>query len=278
MHPALPPPNWLDATLKALGFAALLVLILAAVGLLGAPLLALLWRSIEHGAWRMPLDPVVWQAVRLSAQTTAFSLFFIVLLGTPLAYALARWRFFGRRWLNTLVELPIVLPPAVAGLGLLVAFGRRGIFGAELAELGIRLPFTTAAVVMAQVFVALPFYVRAAILGFRVVDVEVEQAALVDGASRLLRFVYVTLPLSRRALLSGLLMSAARALGEFGATIFFGGSLPGRTQTMTLLIYNTFERDINAAVWTAVLLLGVAAAVVFLTRLLLREDAPAEPR
>jgi molybdate transport system permease protein len=118
----------------------------------------------------------------------------------------------------------------------------------------------------------MPFYIRAAQIGFHSVDREIEQAALVDGATSFTRFLYVTLPLSRRALISGALISWARALGEFGATIFFAGSLPGRTQTMTLLIYNIFERDINAAIWTSLLLIGIAALVVGITRLLMSEE------
>jgi molybdate transport system permease protein len=182
---------------------------------------------------------------------------------------LAFRRFWGKNALETLVELPVILPPSVAGLGLLMAFGRRGLLGPLLEELfGWRIPFTMAAVVLAQTFVALPFYVRAGQLGFQAIDPELQNAARVDGASALARFVYITLPLARRALLAGLLMSWARALGEFGATILFAGSLSGRTQTLSLLIYNIFEQDIGAAVWTALLMIALAAGLLVLARIL----------
>ncbi len=165
-----------------------------------------------------------------------------------------------------------MLPPAVAGLALLITFGRRGPFGPVLRDLDIQIVFTSKAVILAQMFVAMPFYVRSAQTGFRGVDREVEEAALVDGANPWWRFVYVTLPLSSRALLSGALLSWARALGEFGATILFAGSLPGRTQTMPLLVYNTFERNINAAIWTALILVGLAAAAQVITMLLAGDE------
>ncbi len=244
-------------------------LAIAGILLLSLPILALLWRSYQEQAWSMNLDPRVWQAVKLSLKTTLISALIIVLIGTPLAYILARWGFRGKRIINALVELPIVMPPAVAGLGLLIAFGRRGVFGKFLfEELGIRLVFSSAAVIIAQTFVAMPFYVRAAQLGFQNVDREVENAALVDGANALTRFLFVTFPLSRRSLLAGLLMSWARALGEFGATILFAGSLPGRTQTMTLLIYSTFEQNITAAIWTGLVLIAIAVVVIILTQIL----------
>lgn len=242
-------------------------MIAAAIGLISLPIVALVWRSIESQAWTIPLDERVGQAIFLTLKTTGYSMALIVILGTPLAYALAHWKFWGKRWVNVLVELPIVLPPAVAGLGLLMAFGRRGMLGPILwSEFGIRLPFTQEAVILAQTFVAMPFYVRSAQLGFQNVDPEVENAALVDGANALSRFVFVTFPLARRAMLMGALMGWARALGEFGATILFAGSLPGRTQTMTLLIYNIFEQNISAAVWTALLLILIAGLVIVITQ------------
>ena len=182
-------------------------------------------------------DGSVFQALRLSLITTAVSMFFIVLLGTPLAYSFARYDFPLKRPLNVLVELPIVLPPVVAGLALLMAFGRRGLLGSTLAIFGISLPFTPAAIILAQVFVSSPFYIRAVQNRFASVPVEIEDAASIDGAGswRILRSI--TLPLSRQAMLTGLLLSWARALGEFGATILFAGNLQGRTQTMPLLVY-----------------------------------------
>jgi molybdate transport system permease protein len=251
------------------GFSLFLALATIATLLLSLPVVALVWRSFQDKAWAVELDPRVWQAISLSFRTTFVSIIIIVVVGTPLAYILARWQFRGKRIINALVELPIVMPPAVAGLGLLMAFGRRGLFGKFLfEELGIRLVFSPAAVVMAQTFVAMPFFLRAAQLGFQQVDREIENAALVDGANAVTCFLYVTYPLARRSLLAGLLMSWARALGEFGATILFAGSLPGRTQTMTLLIYSMFEQNISAAIWTGLLLIGVAVVVIVITQFL----------
>ena len=256
------------ACLGYVGHALFILLVAGASAFISLPVVALIWRSIHSQAWNIPLDERVIQAILLTFKTTAYSMVLILLLGTPLAYALARWKFTGKRLINVLVELPVVLPPAVAGLGLLIALGRRGLLGPTLEAYGIRLAFTQSAVILAQTFVAMPFYVRAAQIGFQNVDPEIESAALVDGANAFWRFMFVTFPLSRRALLAGLLMSWARALGEFGATILFAGSLPGRTQTMTLLIYNIFEQNITAAVWTALLLIAIAAIIITLTQFL----------
>lgn len=239
--------------------------------LLLVPLLALIVRSLQTRAWEGTPDSGIPEAIGLSLVTTAITVMVTVLLGTPLAYILARRRFLGRRLLTVLVELPIVLPPAVAGLGLLVAFGRRGLFGPLLGSLDIQLPFTTAAVIMAQTFVAAPFYIRAAQIGFQTVDPEIEAAARVDGAGRLALFWWITLPLAFRGLAAGLTLSWARAMGEFGATILFAGSVQGRTQTMPLLVYNVLERDINAAIWTGLLLVGMALAALLLSQWLSRK-------
>lgn len=244
----------------------------AAVGLafLVLPLVALVWRAIEARAWNSLTQDGVLSAIGLSLVTTTIAITLIALFGTPLAYRLARGRFPGRRLALVLVELPIVLPPAVAGLALLLAFGRRGIFGPLLEQAGISLPFTTAAVVLAQIFVSAPFFVRAAHVGFQEVPRELEDAALVDGASSFALFRHITLPITRRALGAGLILSWARALGEFGATILFAGSLEGRTQTMPLFIYNIFERDLNAAIWAGVLLVGLALLALLASHALAR--------
>ncbi|MBI5931324.1 MAG: molybdate ABC transporter permease subunit [Chloroflexi bacterium] len=255
-----------------LGFSGIALLFLLAILLIALPLASLAYRVYQEQAWQAGADPLLPQAIALTFQTTAVSLILILLLGTPLAYVLSRGQFWGRRMLNVLVELPIVLPPAVAGFALLVTFGRRGLLGPTLLDLGIRLTFTRYAVILAQTFVAMPFYVRAAQVGFNQVDREIEAAALVDGASRWMRFWRVTLPLSSRALLTGALMSWARALGEFGATILFAGSAPGRTQTMTLLIYKTYQQNIPAALWTALILIALAASVLFVVQVLSREN------
>jgi molybdate transport system permease protein len=259
--------------LHFIGRGVVIALALIAVLLIVLPIGSLIWRSVDAQAWRMVPEEPIQQAIRLSFTTSAISLILILLGGTPLAYILARKSFPGRRLLNIVVLLPIVLPPAVAGLALLITFGRRGLLGPILLDWDIRIVFTRTAVILAQTFVALPYFVRAAQTGFRSVDRDVEEAALVDGANHWTRFVFVTLPLSSRSLLSGILLSWARALGEFGATILFAGSLPGRTQTMPLLVYSTFERDINGAIWTALLLVGLAALVLIVTQLILGDDA-----
>lgn len=211
----------------------------------------------------------VTEALRLSLATSAVSTGLAVALGTPLAYALARYRFPGRAALDTLVDLPIVLPPAVAGLGLLMAFGRRGILGDALDLAGLHLAFTTTAVVMAQTFVASPFYIRSARAGFESVDRSLEAVSATLGASPLATFFRVTAPLARPALAGGAAMAWARALGEFGATIMFAGNLPGVTQTMPLAIYSDLQGgDLRAALALAVILLIVSFTVLLLFRLL----------
>ena len=225
---------------------------------LTVPIAALALRAIESRAWEGLDGAAVSDAVYLSFVTTLTTVIVTVIFGTPLAYILARWHFRGRSVISVLVELPIVLPPAVAGLALLTAFGRRGIFGPLLESLDVLLPFSTAAVVLAQTFVAAPFYVRAALVGFQGVPREVEDAARVDGAGGVTLFALITAPLAARALSAGMVLCWARALGEFGATILFAGNLQGRTQTMPLLIYSILERDIDAAVTTGLLLVGLA--------------------
>jgi molybdate transport system permease protein len=240
--------------------------------LLVTPILALLLRVIVGalGGSLPMLDRPVITAAGLSLLTTAISTILIALLGTPLAYAFSRYRFPLKSVLNVLVELPIVMPPVVAGLALLIAFGRRGLLGGLLAQAGIGLPFTTAAVILAQVFVSAPFYVRAAQTRFTAIPRELEEAASIDGANGWQVFRNVVLPLSWQAMTIGLILAWARALGEFGATILFAGNLQGRTQTMPLLVYGALERDIDAALWSGALLIGMAAGALGLMRWLAR--------
>jgi molybdate transport system permease protein len=217
------------------------------VVLLAVPVLMLIWRGLTSEPLRLLADPTVQAALRLSAWTSSASTLIALVLGMPLAYLLARHRFAGRTLLEVLVDLPIVLPPSVAGIALLVAFGRRGVLGAALATLGVSLPFTSAAVVLAQVFVAAPLFIRAARLGFNAVDAQLEEAAYTEGASQWQLFRHVMFPLTGRALFAGLVLCWARALGEFGATILFAGNLPGRTQTMPLAIFIGFQQDLGIA-------------------------------
>jgi molybdate transport system permease protein len=196
----------------------------------------------------------VLQAINVSFRTTLVSVGLIFLLGTPLAYLMGRHQFRYKKALDALIDLPLVLPPSVAGLALLITLGRRGAIGGWLGNFGIEIAFTTVAVVIAQIFIAAPFYVRSASLGFGAVDVEIEQAARMDGASRWQILEFIIFPLSRFALLSGIMMSWARALGEFGATMIFAGNFPGRTQTMPTAIYLGFETNLESALTLSAIL------------------------
>jgi molybdate transport system permease protein len=235
------------------------------------PLLALVLRIAPAQILANLLNTEVAQAIWLSIVTTLLTLLTTIVAGTPVADLLARRHFRGRALLDTLIDLPMVLPPSVAGIALLVAFGRRGLLGQYLSSVGLEIAFTQTAVVLAQAFVAAPFYIKAAMAGFAGVDRELEQAAALDGANGLGVFRYVTLPLARTSLLAGAVMTWARALGEFGATIIFAGNFPGRTQTMPLAIYIGFELELNVALTLAVILLGTSFAVLFLVKGVLRQ-------
>ena len=235
--------------------------------LLGVPLVALVWRTVESGALGPAVsNPLVGQALRLSLLTATGALGLGVVCGTPLAYGMARGRFPGRGVVEALIEIPVVLPPAVAGIALLMAFGRRGVVGGPLADLGVSVAFTPVAVVLAQCFVAVPLYVRAARTGFAGVAQDLEGAARVDGASGWDVFRYVTAPLALPSLLAGAVLCWARALGEFGATIMFAGSFRGRTQTMPLAIYAALESDLGAALALSTLLVVVSVLVLWIVR------------
>lgn len=249
-------------------------LVLASIPMLAfllLPILAVLLRLDPIALINNLANQEIGQAIWLSIVTTACSTVLGLVFGTPLAYLLARRRFSGRNLLDTLIDLPMVLPPSVAGIALLVAFGRRGIVGAWLDDLGISIAFTTVAVVLAQTFVATPFYIKTAVGGFAGVDRELEQAAAVDGASRWQIFSQITLPMCWSVLLGGLVMTWARALGEFGATIIFAGNFPGRTQTMPLAIYLGFEANLDLALTLAIMLMGASFLVLFLVKLILRQ-------
>jgi molybdate transport system permease protein len=239
-------------------------------GFIAVPILSLVVWTVTEDAWGAMASPVAREALSLSMRTTAATMVILVVVGTPAAYVLARGSFRGSRVLNTLVELPIVLPPSAAGIALLLAFGRFGLLGEYLNAFGITLSFTTVAVVMAEVFVAAPFYLRQAATGFAGVDRTIEEAALVDGADRTAVFLKVTVPLAFPALVAGVVTAWARALGEFGATIIFAGNFRGITQTIPLAIYSEFQSNIDAAVALSVLVLGFAFAVILSVRYLTR--------
>ncbi len=209
-------------------------------------------------------------AIALSLSTSTAAMLLVLAMGTPLAYLLARNRLPLPRFLEVVLDMPMVLPPAVAGLALLMTFGRRGLLGGQLNALGIELAFTTAAVVMAQMFVAAPYYIKTAALGLGSVNRELEHAAAMDGAPAWQIFRYVTLPLSWRSIVGGAALCWARALGEFGATIIFAGNYPGRTQTMPLAVYLGFEIDLYQALTLAAILLAFSFTALFAIRSLLR--------
>jgi molybdate transport system permease protein len=232
------------------------------------PLVALALAASPGDLLRALRDPVVPSALWLSLWTSALSIAIVVVTGTPLAWFLARRRTPWLRAALSLIELPIVLPPAVIGIALLLAFGSRGLLGPLLAELGLSIPFTPVAVVMAQVIVAAPFYIGSATAGFRSVDDDLLLVARTLGASPVRAFLCVAVPLALPGIASGMALGWARAIGEFGATLLFAGNLTARTQTMPLAIYRAFETDLTVATAIALVLGVVAFATLVATRLI----------
>jgi len=211
---------------------------------------------------------VTTQAIVVSLKTNAAAMLLTLALGTPLAYAIGRHRFRGRRLVITLIELPLVMPPAVAGIALLVAFGRLGLLGHVLGVLGIDIAFTPTAVVMAIVFVASPFYIRGAIGAFESVDATLLDVAGTLGAGPLRRMARVALPLARVGLGASAALAFARGIGEFGATILFAGSFQGVTQTLPTAVYSLFDANLDQAVAIGVLLLVIGAAILLTAKVL----------
>ena len=249
------------------GVAATIVYVL----FIGLPIAALLISAGRQDGLGAALgDGLVWTAVRLTLITSLVSIVIVVAVGTPFALLLARRASPLLRVVDTFVELPIVLPPVVAGVAMLMAFGRQGILGPALAAAGITIPFTTAAVICAQIFVAAPFYIRAARIGFAAVDPAYEEVSQTLGVSPWATFWRLTLPAAWPSLATGLTLAWARAVSEFGATIMFAGNLTGRTQTMPLAIMTALESGLDAALALAVLLLGLAALSLGALAVLLR--------
>ena len=257
-------------------WAIFLVQSLLLAALIALPLVALGARAVGDGEVARRLTaPFVLHALRLSMLTSTLTLALALALGVPTAYLLARARFPGYRFVTILVELPMVLPPTVAGVALLVAFGRRGLFGGWLSSVGLEIPFTTTAVVLAQLFVAVPFLVRSLQAGFEAVDPTYEQISATLGVSPLRTFWQVTLPLARPALISGSVLCWTRALSELGATLIFAGNFEGRTQTMPLAIITAFESNagLTGAIALSVILLAVATVLLVLMHLVLRRSS-----
>lgn len=236
-------------------------LVLPLVALAGTATLAELGAGLGH--------PLVAPALRLSALTTTVSTCVVVILGIPLAWWLSRARGRWAAFAETVLQLPIVVPPAVAGVALLLAFGRRGVLGPALEALGVTIPFSTAAVVLAEVFVAAPFFLQAAVSAFRRIDHRLILVARSFGATPATVLLRVALPLAAPGLVAGAAMSWARALGEFGATLMFAGNLEGATQTLPLAIYTALESDLRAAQAISLILVVVAFVLLVVVRVTL---------
>ncbi|MDA0172955.1 ABC transporter permease [Solirubrobacter taibaiensis] len=251
------------------GFTALLALCLGVVlAFLAIPIVALFTEVPLGDVPALLRDPAVQDTLKVTVRTNAIANVLILGFGTPAAYLLATRHFKGRALVITVIELPLVLPPAVAGIGLLAAFGAGGLFGSTLQDNGIVLPFTEWAVVMAVVFVASPFYLRQAISAFESVDPTLHDAARTLGASPARTFFKVALPLAASGLVAGWVLAFARGIGEFGATIVFAGNVRGETGTLTLTIYEQLEASFDVALSIGILLVVISAVVLLSYKLL----------
>ena len=245
-----------------------LLAVLAVLGglFVALPLAALVVRAPWRDAWSTLTGETALTALRLSLQVSLLAAFFSVILGAPLGWILARANFPGRSLLRAVAILPLVLPPVVAGIGLLAAFGRSGLMGRLLYETGVQVTFTTAASVIAATFVSMPLVVLAVETGLRSIDERYEDAAATLGARPGFRMLHVTAPLLRPQLVAGAVLAWARALGEFGATITFAGNLQGRTQTLPLAVFEARQTDAGAAIVMSVLLVVVSVGVLIAMR------------
>lgn len=260
--------RWISALARvavAVGAAIVIALVLA---FLIVPIVALVTYQPPHQLVDGFGTKVATDAILVSLKTNAIAFALTVGFGTPFAYLLARRRFAGRSVVITLVELPLVMPPAVAGLALLVAFGRFGLLGHTLSVLGIDVAFNQAAVVVAILFVASPFYLRGAIAAFEAVDATLLDVAGTLGAGPLRRMLRVAIPLAGGGLGAAAALAFARGIGEFGATILFAGSFQGVTQTLPLAVYSLFDANLDQAVSIGVLLIIVSAAILLTSKLL----------
>ena len=242
-------------------------LAVVAVAFFALPLAGLLWRAPWSSAWEYLTDDRALDALRLSLVCSVWSTVLSVIFGVPLAWLLARIEFPGRGLVRALCTLSMVLPPVVGGVALFFALGRRGLVGQYLDRwFDLTLPFTTAGVVIAQTFVAMPFLVITVEAALRQLDLRVEDASRTLGASRSYTFWRVTLPAIRPALAAGAVLAWARALGEFGATITFAGNFPGRTQTMPLAVYISLETNPDEAIVLALVLIVISFTVLVALR------------
>jgi molybdate transport system permease protein len=257
--------NWEVAVKAGLG-----LLLILAMSFIALPVVALFIKSPLDTILRSLHDPMVMDALRLSLMTSTITTIMVVIMGTPIAYVSARFNYFGKELADSLIDLPVIMPPAVAGIALLMAFGRMGIVGRYLNALGISIAFTTLAVIIAQTFVSSPFYIRQARTSFEDVDLAFENAARTLGASRIYTFFHVILPIAMNGLISGAIMAFARSLGEFGATIMFAGNFQGRTQTMPLAVYTAMQGDLDVSLCLAIILVAISFVVIALVKILTR--------
>ena len=245
------------APLEAVGRALAIAACGALIVLLALPLVAMFLRRPPGDVLARLGDPIVLDALRLSILTSLAATLCVIALGLPAAYLLATRRFRGKGVVELIVQLPMVLPPTVSGFALLLAFGRMGLAGKALSAFGISLPFTTLGVVVAQTFMAVPFFVLAARSGFESVDMRLREAAATLRAGEMHTALHVLLPIALPSLAAGATMACARAIGEFGATITFAGNMPGVTPTMPLAVYLALQTDLDAAITLSVVLVAL---------------------
>jgi molybdate transport system permease protein len=257
----------LTARRGAGGTALLALLVGVIVAFLAIPLIALVAQTPLRRLPELIQQQTVADAIRITVITNVLANLIIVAIGTPASYFLATRRFRGRGAVLTMLELPLVLPPAVAGVGLLAAYGRFGLIGGFLDARGVLIPFSTIAVVLAIVFVAAPYFLRQAISAFEAVDPSVMAAARTLGAGPRRAFVTTALPLAASGLIAGWALSFARGVGEFGATLLFAGNIEGVTQTLSLAIYDQFESDFSIALAVSVILLVFSTGVLIAAKL-----------
>ncbi len=261
-----------DKARRKLAYLAAGILIAAVTLYLALPILAIFLRITPEQFFTTVQNPQVISALWLSLITTCITLVVVIAVGTPFAYFHSRYSYPGKVVVDTFIDLPLVLPPAVAGVALLMLYGRVGLLGQYFNMLGIQIAFTTLAVIMAQIFVASPFYLRQAKSLFEQIDPAYEQTARTLGASPIRTLVAVTLPMTASGLVSGAVMTFGRALGEFGATIMFAGNYPGVTQTMPLAVYIGMESNVYVGLTISILLVIISFAIMLAVRLIQKRE------
>jgi molybdate transport system permease protein len=254
---------------RGIGVGLLVAVAVVTLAFLALPIVGIFVHATPGNLIHQLSNPVVKDAFVVSMKTSLLAQALILLFGTPTAYLLATRRFPGHALAMTLIELPLVLPPAVAGLGLLAALGRQGLLGSSLDAFGVSLPFTQSAVTIAVAYVASPLYIRQAIASFEATDPRLPAASRTLGAGPIRTFFRVVLPLARGGLIAGLALSFARGLGEFGATIMFAGSLQAVTQTLPLAIYSEFDLSFDAALAMSGVLILISAVLLLTLRIAL---------